>query len=314
MLELIYSLQADKKDEDEAVKKFGTQFRKVVSHGLENFALSMGRGYLSYFQTMIRGDRAYTNVDGMIAHHEDQLKRLSANFALTADLCFTLGGGLKFEELLMGRLADAMGAIFLGYATLHHFHHNRHVEGLNVLTEHALMRLEYEAQEAMYHAKENFPGKLGGFASAVMGVAGCPGSMGFTRPYTQPKDHLTKEIAELVSKPSELRDLFTSHMYMSDVGVRHQTSDLMRALPVCVQADGIMADMRKSKRQATEAEQKVLDLAEELRDMLIQVDVFEHATPEEASAGYVRPALQGTAEMLSKLERKSFTQAGGAAA
>ena len=36
--------------------------------------------------------------------------RLSTNFALTADLCFTLGGRLKFEELLMGRMADTMGA------------------------------------------------------------------------------------------------------------------------------------------------------------------------------------------------------------
>jgi len=308
MLELIYSLQAPKEDEEEAVKKFGTQFKRVVGHGLENFALSIGRGYLSYFQTAFRGDSAYTDTDKMIAHHEDQLKRLSANFALTADLCFTLGGGLKFEELLMGRLSDAMGAIFLGYATLHHLHHNRHVEGLNTLAEHALLKLEYEAQEAMYEAKTNFPGKLGGVASAVMGMAGCPGSMGWTRPYTKPKDNLIKEISNLCSKPSQVRDLFTEHVYHAPAGKKHQVSDLMNALPICCKADEIMSECKKSKRQPTEAEQVVVDQAEKLRDMLIQVDVFDHATAEEATPGYVRPALQGTAEMLAKNDFKSFKE------
>ena len=57
--------------------------------------------------------------DKLIAYHEAQLLRLSANFAFSADLALLLGGRLKFEELLMGRLADAMGAIFLGHAEMH---------------------------------------------------------------------------------------------------------------------------------------------------------------------------------------------------
>ena len=43
-----------------------------------------------------------------------------------------------------------------------------------------------------------------------------------------------------------------------------------------------------------------------LRDILVQVDVFPYLTPEEGREGYVRPALQGTEERLSKLDRRTF--------
>ena len=56
--------------------------------------------------------------------HEERLQRLSANFAVAADLALLLGGRLKFEEMFMGRLADAIGAVFLGYGCLHHYARN----------------------------------------------------------------------------------------------------------------------------------------------------------------------------------------------
>ncbi|GMI40771.1 hypothetical protein TrCOL_g10122 [Triparma columacea] len=303
MLELIYALQSDK---PEAVDQFGTQLKKVIGHGLENFALSIGRGVKSTAQVKTRSKGAYLDGDALLKHHEDQLLRLSANFALTADLCFTLGGKLKFEELLMGRLSDAMGAIFLGYSTLHYYHNNRGMEGLEAVTEHAMLRLEYEAQQALSEAKDNFPGPLGGVASAVMGVA-CYPLGGLTRPYKKPDDALTKRVAELVTKPSGFRDMLTEHVYMAPEGESHQVSELIRALPLVCKADEISAQLRKEKRGATVDEQAILDEAEAVRDHLIQVDVFDHATEEEKREGYVRPAIQGTNEMLGDVkEFKEF--------
>lgn len=107
----------------------------------------------------------------------------------------------------MGRLADALGSIFLGYATLHHYSCRRGIDGLEALTEHAMLRLEKEAQEALLLASQNFPGPLGGIASTVM-TAGCFPLGNVTRPYREPSDELTKEIARLVTTPSELRALF----------------------------------------------------------------------------------------------------------
>merc|ERR1740139_1587046 len=175
MLDLIQSLQAPKSEEDAAVKTFVKQFHKVVGHGLTNFGRSVTQGVTSTISTKTRSKTAYRDGDKLVEYHEKQLLRLAANFALTADLCFTLGGQLKFEELLMGRLSDAMGAIFLGYATLHHYARNRarvDGEGLEALTEHALLRLEKEAQDALKEASDNFPGPLGTVASTVMKL-GC---------------------------------------------------------------------------------------------------------------------------------------------
>merc|ERR1712232_1156857 len=214
MLELIYSLQGDSSPEN--VAKFGTQLRKVIGHGLTNFGHSLTRGVGSIvsLSTPFRSSTAYKNGDKLLAHHEKQLLRLSANFALTADLCFTLGGKLKFEELLMGRLSDALGGIFLGYATLHHYTKNRGVEGLESVTEHAMLRLEHEAQNALIDASDNFPGPLGTPASLVMKL-GCLqiGGVQFGK-YSKPSDVLTKEVAKLLTTPSEVRDMFQENVYM----------------------------------------------------------------------------------------------------
>jgi acyl-CoA dehydrogenase len=304
MLELIQSLQLPADKEKEGIATFTKQFHKVVGHGLSNFGASITRGISGSVATFTRSSKAYKDGDKLLDYHEKQLLRLSANFALTADLCFTLGGRLKFEELLMGRLADALGSIFLGYATLHHYTRRRGIQGLEAVTEHAMLRLEAEAQAALLAASNNFPGPLGPVASTVMKL-GCFPLGSITRPYSNPSDTLTKEVSKLLTTPSELRDMFAENTYMAPEGTIHQASDLVRALPVCVEADQIAKLLRRDQRQPTGAEKEVLDKAEALRDALIQVDVFEHlglpGTEEKP-----RPALVGTEERLAALDRKSF--------
>lgn len=305
MLELIYSLQAPKEEEDKAIKTFTKQFYKVVNHGVTNFAQSITRGVGATVATKTRSKNDFKNGDKLLDYHEKQLLRLSANFALTADLCFTLGGRLKFEELLMGRLADAMGAIFLGYSTLHHYSRNRGVDGLEAITEHAMLRLEKEAQDALKEASDNFPGPLGTVASTVMKI-GCFPLGNATRPYKSPNDSLTKEVSRLLTTPSELRDLFTENVYIAPEGQVHQPSDLIRALPICVEADKIASSLRREKREPTPEETDKIAKAEALRDVLIQVDAFDHLTDAEGQEGYIRPALLGTEERLDSLDQKRF--------
>jgi alkylation response protein AidB-like acyl-CoA dehydrogenase len=304
MLELIKSLQDEKKS-PESVAIFTQQLKKVIGHGASNFANSIGRGLTSIFATKLRSSKSYQDGDQLLIYHEKQLLRLSANFALTADLCFTLGGKLKFEELLMGRLADTMGAIFLGYATLHHYSRRRGIQGLEAVTEHAMLRLEKEAQDALKAAADNFPGPLGPLASLVMRVA-CWPLGGFSRVYEAPSDKLTIEVSHLLTNPSGMRDFFQENVYMAPEGTRHQVSDLIRALPLCVEADSILRDINRGKRSATPEEAVKLAKAEQLRDILIQVNTFDNLTNEESQEGYVRPALAGTAARLESQDRKRF--------
>lgn len=307
MLDLIKSLQAPQSEEKEATAIFVKQFHKIVGHGLSNFGLSMTRGISSSVATKVRSKEAFRNGDKLLDYHEKQLLRLSANFALTADLCFTLGGALKFEELLMGRLADALGAIYLGYSTLHHYKRRRGIEGLEALTEHAMLGLEKEAQDALHSASDNFPGMLGPMASTVMKV-GCFPLGSATRPYRAPSDTLTKEVANLMTTPSGIRDFFQENVYMTPEGsgAVHQVSDLIRAVPICVEADQIASKLRKEKREPTQAEAEKIAQADAIRDALIQVDVFENLTTEEAMVEYTRPALEGTADRMNSLDRKRF--------
>jgi acyl-CoA dehydrogenase len=269
MLELIQSLQMPQSEEKKAVEIFNRQFYKVVGHGLSNMAHSVTRGFGSTFSTMFRSKNAYKDGDKLLDYHEKQLLRLSANFALTADLCFTLGGKLKFEELLMGRLSDALGAIFLGYATLHHYSRRRGIQGLETVTEHAMLRLEKEAQDALKAASDNFPGPLGGVASVVMKM-GCFPLGSFSRSYREPNDNLTKELARMITNPSELRAMFEENVYLAPEGTMHQASDLIRALPICVEADKIASALRREKRQPTPEEADKIAKAEALRDVLIK--------------------------------------------
>jgi acyl-CoA dehydrogenase len=308
MVDLMMALQLPASEEKKGVRIFTQQFHKIVGHGVSNLGYSLSRGMGATVDTKLRSKKAYRDGDKLLEYHEKQLLRLSANFALTADLCFSLGGRLKFEELLMGRLTDAMGAIFLGYATLHHYQRRRGIKGLEAVTEHAMLRLEAEAQDSLKAASDNFPGPLGGLASTVMKV-GCFPLGNLTRPYRQPSDELTKEVSTLMTTPSEIRDMFEENVYIAPEGAMHQISDLIRALPLCVEADKIATSLRRDKRQPSSHEADIIARADAVRDALIQVDVFKHATAAEAEPGYVRPALLGTEERLAALNRKRFEEA-----
>lgn len=308
MTDLMTALQAPAINEKEAVKSFTKQFHAVVSHGIRNFVGSVGKGIGSTFATKTRFKKDYKNGDKLLKYHENQLLRLSNNFALTADLCFTLGGKLKFEELLMGRLADALGAIYLGYATLHHYSRRRGIDGLEALTEHAMLRLENEAQDALKAASDNFPGPLGPIAGTVMKI-GCFPLGNLSRPYRMPSDNLTKEVSNLMTRPSKIRDFFQENVYIAQDDSSHHISDLVRALPICIEADEIATTLRREKRQPTLEESEKITKADAISDSLIQVNVFENLTAEESEQGYVRPALQGTADRIALLERKKFKNA-----
>lgn len=307
MVDLLQSLQAPEHQEKQSVEIFAKKFNAIVCHGMRNFFGSITKGIGSTVSTNFRSGEAYKNGNKLLDYHEKQLLRLSNNFALTSDLCFTLGGRLKFEELLMGRLADALGAIYLGYATLHHYTRRRGVDGLEALTEHAMLRLETEAQDALKAASDNFPGPLGTLASGIMKL-GCFPLGNASRPYQNPPDTLTKEVSRLMSTPSGVRDFFQENMYVAPEETKNQASELIRAVPICVEADKIATSLRKSKQSPTPTEKEKLAKAEALRDTLIQVNVFEGLTDEEEKEGYIRPALQGTSELMAKLDKKRYEQ------
>lgn len=163
----------------------------------------------------------------------------------------------------MGRLSDAMGAIFLGYSTLHHFSRNHQaVAGLNALAESSLLQLECEAQAALRDAAANFPAPLGAFGGLLMSAGVAP--LGeIMRPYRPPRDNVVKEVAKLLSTPSAVSAMFAEGIYTEG---DTRVAALLKALPVAVEADAVAAELKKTKRVPTAEEEALLQRAVALRD------------------------------------------------
>merc|ERR1719271_1328788 len=248
MLPLIDSLQSTDAD---APAKFRTQFGKMLGHVFSNLGLGLMRGVGSTVSTATRSATAYKDGDKLIAYHEAQLLRLSANFAFASDL--------------------------------------------------ALLLLEVEAQEALKEAAANFPAPLGAFGGLLMTTGVAPlGSL--MRPYSMPRDDLTKEVASLLTKPSAVRDMFAENIYEDDAT---RVGQLISALPTCLEADAVLSKMKKDKREPSEQEAALLAKAEALRDLLVQVDVHQEGIGADTT-GRVRPALTSTEARLTAAGAANF--------
>ena len=106
-----------------------------------------------------------------------------------------------------------------------------------------------------------------------------------------------------------MRDLFNTHIYVSGEE-NDRVATLIKALPVCLEADQIQSKLRKEKREPTAEEAEILVLATTLRDELVQVDVFDKHGPLEQQEGYVRPAIEATENWdLAAGEPKKFKAA-----
>ena len=153
----------------------------------------------------------------------------------------------------MGRLADAVGALYLGFAALHHVQRNgTRVAGLAPLAEHALAGLEREAQEALRDACANFPGLPGRLGVGRLVALACAPLGEATRLYRPASDALTKEVSRLLTTPSALRDHLSApaegggaYMGAELGGAGSRMALLFRALPKIVAADALAAALKK---------------------------------------------------------------------
>jgi len=304
LLDVVEALQADDK---EAPGRFMAGVGKMAGHGASNLgrSLALGLGDALPFAGDAGEKAGERGPEAFIATHERRLRRLSANFAFAADLALLLGGRLKFEEMFMGRLADAVGAVFLGYATLHHYarNHDKVDAGLQDVAEHALLRLEAEARDALLRAAENVPPlplgahRAAGFAlRAAVAPAGARGAS-----LAPPSDALTKKLSDLLTTTESdyAAKLLVPGVYTSG----KVQKVIMDALPLCLEADAIERACKKARKQPTPDQQEVLAAAAAARDRIVQVQAFEKLGAPEHAEGYVRPALAQTAEWLQTQER-----------
>jgi acyl-CoA dehydrogenase len=147
-------------------------------------------------------------VRGPSAGYYQQITRMSAAFALVADVAMlSLGGALKRKEKLSGRFADILGQMYLASALLKRFE-DQHRPPEDV----PLMR--WACDDALYQTQEALEGLLSNFPQRWMGWLLRRLVFPLGRAYTPPDDRLGHAVAELLLSPSAARDRLTAGLYV----------------------------------------------------------------------------------------------------
>ena len=178
---LIHIIDAIQKGD--AQQEFNDAIWGMIGHGFDNAILSISRGIIA--------PRKRKNSSNMLDYYEAQLQRLAANFAVCSDLSLCLGGKLKFEEMVSGRFADALGTLYLGYASLWFYKQHKNVEGIECVFEIAMESLLQQNQQALVDLSRNFPVRVVGFLMRNLCFpVGSTSGM-----YNGPTDALRKKVA-----------------------------------------------------------------------------------------------------------------------
>ena len=239
------------------LKGFNDALGKTIGHGVANTSRSVAAAVT---RRRLRGSDP-------LGYYESQLSRLAANFALCSDFAMTMGGSLKFAEFTSGRYADVMSNLYLGYATLWYYQKNM-TPGAEPVLDYAMMNILHDAEEALHLLFANF---------TIPGVGTVMRTLTFPtgKCYPKPGDDLVKKVATIISTDSATRKLLGSELFEAADPTTDRVALINATLPKAVQADLILAKVRKEKRKPTAEEQALVDAAEAAREIIIQVDSFK---------------------------------------
>lgn len=146
-----------------------------------------------------------------VKRHYRRMTRLSAAFALLADLgLVTLGGSLKRKEYLSGRYADALAYLYLGSAVLKQAHDRGYPFAEKALTDLTLRKAEVEIEQALLGVLQNLPNRpvawLGRLLAFPLGAR-----------YVLPNDRLTDKAVDGLMDPNlNLREVLCRDIYVPE--------------------------------------------------------------------------------------------------
>ena len=146
-------LQSD--DKEGALKQFDNLFFKHLGYTFNRGAKAFVAGYVG------GSNHAPSFADGFTRPYYKDINRLSAGFALTADMSLgLLAGDLKRKEMLSGRLADIHSHLFICTAILQFYEYGSKSKAERLHAEVALKNSLYTIQEAFLSLFANFPNRM----------------------------------------------------------------------------------------------------------------------------------------------------------
>lgn len=182
LFEELQLLQSE--DKEGALKQFDNLFFKHLGYTFNRGAKAFVAGYVG------GSSHAPSFADAFTRPYYKHINRLSAGFALTADMALgLLAGDLKRKEMLSGRLADIHGHLFITTAILQFYENGTKSKSERLHAEVALQNSFYTIQEAFLSFFDNFPNRM---AASVVSFVTFPSG----RIFTPPSDELKRQLGD----------------------------------------------------------------------------------------------------------------------
>lgn len=195
---------AENPDRRAALAAFDQAFRGHLGHLLGTLARAGGRAL-----SAAAFAPAPAGADAGTRHWYRELSRLSAAFALVADVALlTLGGELKRRERLCGRLADALAELYLASAALKRYEDDGRPEADLACVDYVLAEACYAIEKRLSDALANFPRPLAG---SLLRRLVFP----WGRRMRGARDAQSARVAELMMSPGPARERLSGPIHVS---------------------------------------------------------------------------------------------------
>ena len=212
--------------------QFDRVFWQHVGHTLRNAIRTAGRAWTAgvFVPT--------PDVPASVRRHWRKLGRYSSAFALTSDIALlTLGGSLKFKELLSARLGDILSDLYFLSAVLKRWEDEGcQSADLDVL-EYSVKVITARIEATFDEVFNNLPNKVAGYLLRLAILPLGPNTLG-------PSDALIKKTADVLLEPNATRDRLTHGVY---VGEGTPIAKLLEAFALVVDTQPIHDRLRKQK-------------------------------------------------------------------
>lgn len=225
---------------------------------------------------------------GPAGRYLQHLSRFSAAFAFLADVAMgTLGGSLKFKEMLTGRLADALAWQYLASATIKRF-----VDAGQPARDLPFVR--WSMEHSLKQIQDALDGLLTNLPTPGLGAMLRPLVFPLGRTFRGPSDRINATVARAMIEGSEAREAHTQDVYVpseTEIGLgrlEEAYAAVLAAAPVQKKLREAIKSKRLAKAPAdtltaraaqagliSSEEEAVLDRARELRTEVVHVDSFE---------------------------------------
>lgn len=227
---------AENPDEHAALTAFDHASRGHLGHLLATLGRAAGRAL-----TGAACAPAPHAVDAATSHWYRELSRLAAACALVADAALlVLGGELKRREQLSGRLADAIGELYLASAALKRYEDDGRPEADLACVDYALASACHTIEQRLSDVLANFPVPvLGSLLRRLVFPWG--------RRMRGPRDTQALRVAALMMAPGAARDRLTACIHVSR-DPHEALGALELAFEAAAAADGIEATLRAAVR------------------------------------------------------------------